>query len=50
MEISRARVVGLLNAHVPLSLLYDLIEPTGPRSAEIMTVEAGRLDPSSLPV
>jgi hypothetical protein len=43
------RVMGLLRAQVPLSLLCDLAEPHGPASAEIMDVEAGRLDPGQLP-
>jgi len=49
MEISRARVMGLLEARVPLSLLHDLMSPHGPASAEIFAVEAGRLDPLRLP-
>jgi hypothetical protein len=45
MDMCRVRVMGLLRAHVPLSLLQDLVDPTGPDSAEIMAVESGRLDP-----
>ncbi len=44
-EMTNARVMDLLRAQVPLTLLYDLMEPSGPASAEIMDVEAGRLDP-----
>ena len=44
-EMTSAKVMGLLRAQVPLTLLYDLMEPSGPASAEIMDVEAGRLDP-----
>jgi len=43
--MTSARVMELLRAQVPLTLLYDLMEPSGPASAEIMDVEAGRLDP-----
>ena len=43
--MTNAMVMDLLRAQVPLTLLYDLIEPSGPASAEIMDVEAGRLDP-----
>ena len=46
-EMTNARVMDLLRAQVPLTLLYDLMEPSGPASAEIMDVEAGRLDPYS---
>ena len=37
-------VMTLLRHHVPLSLLCDLADPTGPRSAEILAIEAGRAD------
>ena len=46
--MSRAMVMSLLHAQVPLSLLYDLADPLGPASAEIMAVEAGRVDPRGL--
>ena len=48
MEMSTAMVMDLLRSRVPLSLLYDLADPMGPGSAEIMDVEAGRLDPQGL--
>ncbi len=32
---------ALLAAHVPLSLLLDLAQPGGPRSAELLTGEPG---------
>ena len=32
---------ALLAAHVPLSLLLDLAQPDGPRSAELLTGEPG---------
>ena len=50
MEMSCAMVMSLLHAQVPLSLLYDLADPMGPGSAEIMAVEAGRVDPQGLGV
>ena len=37
-------VMTLLNHHVPLSLLCDLLDPDGPGSAEILAVETGRTD------
>ncbi len=37
-------VMTLLNHHVPLSLLCDLLDPDGPASAEILAVETGRAD------
>jgi hypothetical protein len=37
-------VMTLLNHHVPLSLLCDLLDPDGPASAEILAVESGRAD------
>ena len=43
-----ARVMSLLYSQVPLTLLCDLMDPDGPASAEIMAVEAGRLDPKQL--
>jgi hypothetical protein len=48
MDMSRACVMGLLHAQVPLSLLHDLMSPRGPESAEIFAVEVGRLDPQTL--
>ncbi len=33
------QVMGLLEDHVPLSLIIDLIEPTGPDSVEILHTE-----------
>ncbi len=48
MDMSRACVMGLLHAQVPLSLLHDLMSPQGPGSAEIFAVEVGRLDPQGL--
>ena len=33
------RTMSLLEHHVPLSLLLDLIDPQGPRSAEIFELE-----------
>lgn len=44
-KVTGAMVMSLLRARVPLSLLCDLVEPYGPASAEIMDVEAGRIDP-----
>lgn len=41
-------VMTLLRDHVPLSLLYDLWNPGGPKSWEILAVETGRLDPHTL--
>ena len=41
--MSAAVVMGLLGAQVPLTLLYDLWDPHGPTSAEILDVEAGRV-------
>ena len=32
-------VMGLLEEHVPLSLIMDLIEPAGPDSADILQTE-----------
>lgn len=32
-------VMALLHERIPLSLLYDLLDPAGPRSAEIWAVE-----------
>ena len=34
-------VMTMLHEHVPLTLLWDLFDPQGPRSAEIMAVERG---------
>ena len=34
----------LLAAHVPLSLLLDLADPTGPHSRELLTEEPGSAD------
>jgi hypothetical protein len=42
--MTHTSVMTLLRHHVPLSLLCDLADPTGPRSAEILAVEAGRAD------
>jgi len=41
-------VMTLLHEHIPLSLLYDLWNPDGPESWEILAVERGWLDPQSL--
>ena len=41
-------VMTWLHDHVPLSLLYDLSNPEGPGSPEILAVESGRLDPRTL--
>jgi hypothetical protein len=41
-------VMTLLHEHIPLSLLYDLSNPEGPESWEILAVERGWLDPQSL--
>lgn len=41
-------VMSLLDQRVPLSLLYDLWNPDGPESWEILAVENGWLDPRSL--
>ena len=41
-------VMTLLHEHIPLSLLYDLWNPDGPESWEILAVERGWLDPRSL--
>ena len=35
------RTEALLKAHIPLSLLLDLAEPTGPRSAAVYAAEPG---------
>lgn len=43
MTTPDATVMGLLRERVPLSLLCDLLDPVGPRSAEIMAVELGEL-------
>lgn len=40
--------MSLLDQRVPLSLLYDLWNPEGPESWEILAVENGWLDPRSL--
>jgi len=42
--MSDTSVMTLLHHHVPLSLLCDLLDPTGPGSAEILAVETGRAD------
>jgi len=34
-------VMALLHERIPLSLLHDLLDPAGPRSAEIWAVESG---------
>lgn len=39
---SNAMVMRLLSMDVPLSLLFDLLDPCGPGSAEIYAVEAAR--------
>jgi len=36
-----SRVMHLLEGHVPISLLADLSDPHGPRSAEILDAEGG---------
>ena len=33
------KVMGLLHEHVPLSLIMDLVEPSGPDSAGILRAE-----------
>lgn len=33
------KVMGLLHEHVPLSLIMDLVEPSGPDSAGILRTE-----------
>jgi hypothetical protein len=45
---SAVMVMTLLQDRVPLSLLYDLWNPDGPESWEILAVERGWLDPRSL--
>ena len=37
---SEDRVMDLLRSGVPLSLLLDLVDPTGPHSDEILVVES----------
>ena len=32
-------VMGLLGAHLPLSLIMDLVMPAGPHSRELLTAE-----------
>ena len=39
-----SRAVALLAAHVPLSLLLDLADPSGPCSDDLMTAEPGAAD------
>ena len=39
-----SRAAALLAAHVPLSLLLDLADPSGPRSDDLMTAEPGTAD------
>ncbi len=39
--LAGAPAQALLAAHVPLSLLLDLAQPGGPRSAELLTGEPG---------
>jgi hypothetical protein len=36
-------VMTLLHERIPLTLLWDLLEPAGPRSAEIFALERGGL-------
>ena len=38
------RAESLLAAHVPLSLLLDLVDPGGPRSRDLLTAEPGTAD------
>lgn len=38
------RAESLLAAHVPLSLLLDLVDPAGPRSRDLLTAEPGTAD------
>ena len=38
------RTEALLAAHVPLSLLLDLADPTGPRSRDLFAAEGACLD------
>ncbi len=39
-----SRAASLLAAHVPLSLLLDLADPSGPSSDELLTAEPGSAD------
>lgn len=39
-----SRAAALLAAHVPLSLLLDLADPSGPRSDDLLTAEPGTAD------
>jgi hypothetical protein len=43
MAMVDATVMALLHQRVPLTLLCDLLDPSGPSSAEIMAVERGEL-------
>jgi hypothetical protein len=43
MAMVDATVMALLHQRVPLTLLCDLLDPSGPPSAEIMAVERGEL-------
>jgi hypothetical protein len=48
VKMANDRIMSLLHAQVPITLLCDLADPSGPASAEIMAVEAGSLDPCAL--
>jgi hypothetical protein len=37
--VPSASVMGLLSSHVPLTLLADLVDPSGPSSATILATE-----------
>ena len=39
-----SRAAALLAAHVPLSLLLDLADPSGPRSKDLLVAEPGTAD------
>jgi len=39
-----SRAAALLAAHVPLSLLLDLVDPSGPHSDDLMAAEPGTAD------
>jgi hypothetical protein len=40
--MTNAPAMRLLEQHVPLSLLWDLLDPAGPRSDEILAIEAAQ--------
>jgi hypothetical protein len=43
-ETGDAQVMGMLQEHVPLSLILDLTAPDGPPSAEILAEEGQPTD------